>query len=185
MENCIPSYTYVYFRLSFDEKKSEDLKKVFHHLFEKFGVDLVLSGHTQYYQRSLSLSYNSDNPVYPIVKDQNNNNGFPSNDGIVFITAGTAGDELHKIAHYLPYYVIQEGKFGFLNFDLINNGHTLVGKFYDTDDVTTLDKFVISKDFTGNKMYSKENNEQNINNNNDNYYYTSHEEREKSDNPIF
>ena len=180
-------HTPMYTSASFDEKKSEDLKKVFHHLFEKFGVDLVLSGHTQYYQRSLSLSYNSDNPVYPIVKDQNNNNGFTSNDGIVFITAGTAGDELHKIAHYLPYYVIQEGKFGFLNFDLINNGHTLVGKFYDTDDVATLDKFVISKDTTGNKMYSEENNEQNnnYNNNNNNYYYTSHEEREKSDNPIF
>ncbi|HYJ03110.1 MAG TPA: hypothetical protein VEW92_12940, partial [Nitrososphaeraceae archaeon] len=63
-----------------------------------------------------------------------------------------------------------------------------VGKFYDTDDVATLDKFVISKDTTGNKMYSEENNEQNNNYNNDNnnnYYYTSHEEQEKSDNPIF
>ena len=75
------------------------------------------------------------------------------------MTAGTAGDELHKIAHYLPYYVIQDRKFGFLNFDLTNGGQTLVGTFHDTDDTYTLDKFVISKDKTGKKTYLDENSE--------------------------
>ena len=148
----------MYTSAKFDEKDSEELKNIFHELFEKYEVDLVLSGHTQYYQRSLPLSYNNDNPTYPVVMD-NNNNEYENNDGIIFVTAGTAGDELHKIAHSLPYYVIQERQFGFLNFDLTNGGQTLVGTFHDTDDPYTLDKFVISKDKTGKKTFSDENSE--------------------------
>ena len=96
------------------KKKSEELKNIFHELFEKYEVDLILSGHTQYYQRSLPLSYNNDDPFYPVVMNNNNNNNeYKNNEGIIFVTAGTAGDELHKIAHFLPYYVIQEREFGF------------------------------------------------------------------------
>ena len=62
-----------------------------------------------------------------------------------------AGDKIHKIAYHLPCYTIQKGKFGFLNFDLKNNGHELIGTFYDTDDLDILDKFVISKDRNGGK----------------------------------
>jgi hypothetical protein len=81
--------------------------------------------------------------------DQNNNNGYTNNKGVIFVTAGTAGDKLHNIDYFHPYYAIQEGKFGFLNFDLKNNGHTLIGTFYDTDDRDILDRFVISKDNSG------------------------------------
>src|SRR5918994_1999203 len=55
----------MYTASDFDENASEELKKTFHELFEKYHVDIVLSGHTQYYQRSLPLSYNNDNPSYP------------------------------------------------------------------------------------------------------------------------
>jgi hypothetical protein len=142
----------MYTSAKFDKKDSEELKNIFHELFEKYQVDLILSGHTQYYQRSLPLSYNNDNPTYPVVMDQNNNE-YENNDGIIFLTAGTAGDELHKITYSLPYYVIQKGEFGFLNFDLTNGGQTLVGTFYDTDDNHILDKFIISKDKTGKKTF--------------------------------
>ena len=81
-------------------------------------VDLVLSGHTQYYQRSLPLSYNNYDPAYPVTIDQNNYD-HSDQDGIIFLTAGTAGDKLHNIDYFLPYYVIQERYFGFLNFDLL------------------------------------------------------------------
>jgi len=142
----------MYTSAKFDKKDSEELKNIFHELFEKYEVDLILSGHTQYYQRSLPLSYNNDNPTYPVVMDQNNNE-YENNDGIIFVTAGTAGDELHKITYSLPYYVIQKGEFGFLNFDLTNGGQTLLGSFYDTDDNQILDKFIISKDKTGKKTF--------------------------------
>src|SRR5215211_2834173 len=81
----------MYTSSDFDQKASEDLKKTFHKLFESYQVDLILSGHTQYYQRSLPLSYNNDNSIYPIVMDQNNNNNkkYTNNQGIIFVTAGT------------------------------------------------------------------------------------------------
>ena len=135
----------MYTSADFDRKYSEELKNTFHQLFEKYSVDIVLSGHTQYYQRSLPLSYNNDNDTTPFVMDHNNNE-YNNQDGIIFITAGTAGDKIHHISYYLPYYTIQQGKFGFLNFDLENNGYTLTGTFYDTDDRDILDRFVISKD---------------------------------------
>ena len=87
--------------------------------------------------------------------DQNNNEN-NNQDGIIFVTAGTAGDELHKITYFLPYYTIQKGKFGFLNFDLKNKEQTPTGTFYDTDDLDILDRFVISKDNdSGKKTYSE------------------------------
>jgi Calcineurin-like phosphoesterase len=156
----------MYTSAKFDEKDSEELEQTFHKLFERYKVDLVLSGHTQYYQRSLPLSYNQDNPFHPIIMDQNNNE-YANNDGIMFVTAGTAGDELHSIDYLLPYYVIQEEQFGFLNFELTNEGQTLVGTFHDTDDANILDKFAISKDRTGKKTFSEENSQDH----NNHYHY--------------
>ncbi len=146
----------MYTSSDFDEKASEDLKKTFHEVLEKYQVDLVLSGHTQYYQRSLPISYNNDNPLYPVVIDQNNY-GYTDNEGIIFVTAGTAGDKLHNIDYWDPFYVIQEKYFGFLNFDLRNSGQNLIGTFYDTNNLEILDKFEVSKDRTGKKTYSEGN----------------------------
>jgi Calcineurin-like phosphoesterase len=163
----------MYTSATFDEEDSEELRDTFHELFETSKIDLVLSGHTQYYQRSLPISYNTDNPIYPVIMDQNNNQ-YSNNHGIIFVTAGTAGDDLHDIAYSLSYYVIQQGQFGFLNFDLTNNGQTIVSTFYDTDDTNILDRFVISKDNSGKKKFSEDNSEQYDNNN---YYFTSQDEK--------
>jgi hypothetical protein len=145
----------MYTASDFDENSSEELKKTFHKLFEKYHVDIVLSGHTQYYQRSLPLSYNSDNSAYPVVMD-NLNYDYTDSDGIIFLTAGTAGDELHTIDYLLPYYVVQERYYGILNFDLKNSGQTLVGTFYATENLDKVDEFEVSKDRTGKKIYSDE-----------------------------
>jgi hypothetical protein len=163
----------MYTSATFDEEDSEELRDTFHELFETSKIDLVLSGHTQYYQRSLPLSYNNDNPIYPVIMDQNNNQ-YSKNNGIIFVTAGTAGDDLHDIAYSLSYYVIQQGQFGFLNLDLTNNGQTIVSTFYDTDDTNVLDRFVISKDITGKKTFSEDNSEQY---DDKNYYFTSQDEK--------
>ncbi|MGE0243914.1 MAG: metallophosphoesterase, partial [Nitrososphaeraceae archaeon] len=164
----------MYTSAKFDENDSKELEKTFHKLFEENKIDLVLSGHTQYYQRSLPLSYNKNNPIHPVVMDRNNNE-YTNNDGVIFVTAGTAGDELHHIEYILPYYVIQKGKFGFLNFDLTNRGHTIIGTFHNTDDSTILDKFVISKDSTGEKTFS----DKKFNRNDNNYHSISKEKISK------
>jgi Calcineurin-like phosphoesterase len=162
----------MYTSANFDENEAEELKNTFHELFEKSKVDLVLSGHTQYYQRSLPLSYNHDNPIYPVVLN-NNNNEYSNNNGIIFITAGTAGDKLQDIENLLPYYVLQEKRYGFLNFEITNNGQTLVGTFHDTDDTEILDKFTISKDSNGKKKISDES----YNAYNHKFYYTSEKDK--------
>src|SRR5215203_465471 len=161
----------MYTSSDFDEKASEELKTTFHKLFEKYQVDLVLSGHTQYYQRSLPLSYNNNNPSYPVVMDKINTD-YTDNEGIIFVTAGTAGDELHKIDYLLPYYVIQERYFGFLNFDLRNDGQTLVGTFYVTETLGIVDEFEVSKDMAGKKIYSDRNSQEY-----NNKYFSSPEEK--------
>jgi predicted phosphodiesterase len=163
----------MYTSANFDRKDSENLKNTFHQLFEKYQIDLVLSGHTQYYQRSLPLLYNNNDSNSPIMIDQNNNNGYTNNKGVIFVTAGTAGDKLHNIDYFYPYYAIQEGKFGFLNFDLKNNGHTLVGTFHDTDDHDILDTFIISKDNNGKKTYFEQEEEKPDKFDDNKYYHVS------------
>ena len=41
-----------------DMEESERIKNIFLPLFEKYGVDLVISGHNQYYERTYPMSYN-------------------------------------------------------------------------------------------------------------------------------
>ncbi|HJU59448.1 MAG TPA: metallophosphoesterase [Nitrososphaeraceae archaeon] len=171
----------MYTSAKFDEKDSEELTYTFHELFESYKVDLVLSGHTQYYQRSLPLSYNNDYPIYPIVMDENIKD-YSNQNGIIFVTIGTAGDELHNIDYLLPYYVIQEKKHGFLNFEMTNKGQTLVGTFHDTDSPNILDKFVISKDMTDKKKLFSEENPRPYDNDNNNFYFTSGQEKSEISN---
>lgn len=65
-------------------------------MFGKYNVDLVLSGHTQYYQRTSPLSYNKNNDLRPVITNHKNYEDNNKN-GKIFITAGAAGDDLHKI----------------------------------------------------------------------------------------
>ena len=51
----------MYISADFDRKDSEKLKNIYHQLFEKYQIVLVLLGDAQYYQRSLPISYNNDN----------------------------------------------------------------------------------------------------------------------------
>ena len=39
-------------------EESEHIKDTFLPLFEKYGIDLVISGHNQYYERTYPMSYN-------------------------------------------------------------------------------------------------------------------------------
>ena len=128
-----------------DMEIAEELRNTYHPFFEKYNVDLVISSHNQYYERTYPLLYNQDDDQAPIVID-NSESSYYNTDGIIFLTVGTAGDELQDIIDYEDYYIIQEEEYGFLNLKLENNGKTLVGEFRtgeDDDDI--LDSFKLTK----------------------------------------
>jgi hypothetical protein len=125
---------------------AEELRDTYHPLFEKYKVDLVISSHNQYYERTYPLLYNPENEDDPIISD-NSEYSYYNTDGIIFLTVGTAGDELKEIVDREDYYVIQENdEFGFLNLKLENNNTKIAGEFHSNDeDVGIIDHFELSK----------------------------------------
>jgi predicted MPP superfamily phosphohydrolase len=132
-----------------DKAQAERLRSVYHQLFQKYDVDLVISGHTQYYERTYPILFNEtdawtndkfDVPVPIIVSDQRWE--YLPTDGIIFLSVGTAGDKLHHVRETHDYHVIQERQYGFLNLELSSQGKTLKGQFYSNDG-NILDNFIL------------------------------------------
>ncbi|HEX7142723.1 MAG TPA: metallophosphoesterase [Nitrososphaeraceae archaeon] len=137
-----------------DIEESERIKDTFLPLFEKYGVDFVISGHNQYYERSYPMSYNKvigletkDQESMPeLTKDDDDDSKsiYENTNGIIYLTVGTAGDELQQIKKKDAYYIIQKGKYGFLNLKLENSGKTIIGEFHTNND-KILDNFKVKK----------------------------------------
>jgi hypothetical protein len=135
-------------------EESENIKDTFLPLFEKYNVDLVISGHNQYYERTYPMSYNKvtvfetkgqGSISEPTDDDENDSKSIYENtNGIIYLTVGTAGDELQQIKQKEDYYVIQKEKYGFLNLKLENKGQTIVGEFHTNND-KILDNFQLNK----------------------------------------
>ena len=130
-----------------DQDVSEELRNIYHPLFDKYNVDLVISSHNQYYERTYPLLYNSEDDEDPIyINDPKSINRFHNPDGIIFLTVGTAGDELQYITDKEDYYIIQDNdEYGFLNLKLKNNGKTIIGEFHSNDDDKIIDHFELNK----------------------------------------
>jgi predicted phosphodiesterase len=120
-----------------DREEAEELRDSLLPLFEKYSVDIVISGHNQYYERTYPILYNKEIEditdeeaiPQPIITDHSPSN-YHNTKGIQFLTVGTAGDELSDPDESPNYIVIQDNKeYGFLNLKLENNGKTLVGEF--------------------------------------------------------
>jgi predicted MPP superfamily phosphohydrolase len=137
-----------------DREEAEELRDSLLPLFEKYDVDLVISGHNQYYERTYPILYNKEIEdttdeeaiPQPIITDSSPSN-YKNTKGIKFLTVGTAGDELSGPEENPNYLVIQDNKeYGFLNLKLENNGKTLVGEFRTgEDDNNILDNFNLIK----------------------------------------
>src|SRR5215203_1052296 len=135
----------------------EPLRDLYHNLFTKYGVDLVLAGHIHNYQRSYPLIYNSENPSNPIIAQsaildngdnnskENNNNVFVEAKGTVFAIVGTGGQELHGLDDQSYFTANQLEDHGFLELKTINNGKSLIGQFYSNDESIIKDEFIIEK----------------------------------------
>ena len=114
------------------------IRDIYHPLFDKYGVDLVLTSDNHNYQRTFPLKYNnedgdSSNPVivdshqnnYHIINDEDSDN----NKGVIYLITGTGGRSLYEIKEQAPFVAKQDDKhFGFLNIDI--NGKKLKGTFF-------------------------------------------------------
>ncbi|MFB5601005.1 MAG: metallophosphoesterase, partial [Nitrososphaeraceae archaeon] len=134
-----------------DKKEAKDLRETYHQLFQEYGVDMVLSSHNQYYERTFPILYNeefentSNKSVKPKPLVTSHSKSYYQNpEGIIFLTVGTAGDKLDKITEKPNFYAIQTSQFGFLKIHIENSGKTLRGEFH-TNDGKIIDKFYLDK----------------------------------------
>ncbi len=135
-----------YYTTRNDPDVAEELRETYHPLFEKYNVDLVISSHNQYYERTYPLLYNYEHDDDPIFIDPPTPNYYHNPNGIIFLTVGTAGDELQEILDKEDYYVIQDDdEYGFLNLQLKDKGKTIIGQFHSNDDNKIIDHFEITK----------------------------------------
>ncbi|HLN34710.1 MAG TPA: metallophosphoesterase [Nitrososphaeraceae archaeon] len=120
------------------------LRDTYHPLFEKYGVDLLFSGHAHNYQRSYPLSYNEKNSSQPIIND-NGKTEYISPKGMFQMVVGTGGVNFDRFSDQQPFIVFQQdSSYGFLNIDFQKDGNTLIGKYYSNDG-EVLDEFKIIK----------------------------------------
>jgi aldose sugar dehydrogenase len=108
------------------------IRDTYHPLFEKYGVDLVMQGHSHNYQRTFPILYNATNSLKPIVTDKNTTNYYNPK-GQIFTITGTGGTwDIHNFTGpAAPYTAVQFTAFGFLDINVTHNGTVLEGKFYD------------------------------------------------------
>ena len=74
-----------------------------------------------------------------------NNSTYVNPSGPIFVTVGTAGEELHDLAAQLPFVATQFKRNGFLDVHISSNGTRLTGTFFDSLSETDGDYFTITK----------------------------------------
>jgi predicted phosphodiesterase len=129
----------------------EGYRDAWHPLFDQYGVDLVLQGHIHNYQRTYPLKFNSDDSDEPIVTDKNTSM-YSDPENPIFIIAGLGGvSYIHDFTGDQAEFVAKQfndRNYGFLNVEVINDGHTLRGTYYANKDLGSgliLDSFTINK----------------------------------------
>jgi hypothetical protein len=122
----------------------DELQDLYHPLFDKYHVDLILQTHNHNYQRTYPLSYNTTRQYTPIITDKNTESYNNIENGQIFITVGTEGEEFYNFTGKAPYVVEQLLLHGFLNVDVTDNGSKLSLTFYENTGMA-LDHFTISK----------------------------------------
>jgi hypothetical protein len=126
-----------------------DIRNIYHPRFDRYGVDLVLHGHNENYQRTYPLTYNPSKGSNPTVTNKFTTGYNGNNDGVIYAIVGTAGEGIHPLEGRHPYMATQfAGNFGFLNIDISNgNAHTnMTATFYDNQGSIVRDQFTIKKE---------------------------------------
>ena len=126
----------------------ESMRDMYHPLFDKYGVDLVLQAHNHNYQRTYPLTYNPEESSNPVISSGFTTGYNSNNDGVIFATVGTGGESFYGLDGRAPFVATQIDRFGFLNLEIKNgNPHTtLTGTFYDNKGDEIRDYFTIKKE---------------------------------------
>ena len=121
----------------------DELSELYHPLFDKYGVDIVLQAHAHTYQRSFPLAFNQESASNPIVTSTSKVQ-YINPTGAIFAIVGTGGGELeHELKGTSPFMAFQQDtKFGILDMHFSDNN--MESKFV-ANDGSTLDHFNLSK----------------------------------------
>jgi len=124
---------------------TEILREIYSPLFEKYGVDLVITSHNHNYQRSYPLVHNVEDSREPIIKDVNAS--YYSTPGVpIYIVVGTAGNNLYDFRGQAPFMVSQFRETGFLHVNVSKaEQNLLTGTFYNVGTGSYDDRFIIVK----------------------------------------
>ena len=143
----VMSHRQFYSSLCGEHDSCEPIKKfrdAYHPLFEKYGVDVLFSGHAHNYQRTYPLFYNYVNSSEPIIEDKGKME-YKSPNGMFQIIVGTGGIDFDDFSNQEPFVIYQQDShYGFLNIDVIGQGNVLLGR-YNTNNGDVLDEFKIVK----------------------------------------
>lgn len=125
----------------------QNLRNTYPPLFEKYGVDLVLTAHNHNYQRTYPILSNSERPGNPIIKDGNNTSDYKNPGAPIYVTAGTGGAILHELDGRSQFVANQFSEIGFLNVNITSEGteKQLQAAFDNSNNGTIMDRFSISK----------------------------------------
>jgi len=119
--------------------------KIYHSIFDKYGVDLVIQGHNHNYQRTFPLAYNSANDSNPIVTSTEKREYDTGLGGPIFVTVGTAGQNMYNFTGQAPYVIEQFLGHGFLSVDITGDGSKLNATFVENGSGNVKDQFTIVK----------------------------------------
>ena len=124
---------------------TEILRETYAPLFEKYGVDLVMTSHNHNYQRSYPLVYNVAHSREPIIKDVNAS--YYSMPGVpIYVVVGTAGNNLYDFRGQAPFMVTQFRETGFLHVNITEaEQNVLTGTFHNVGTGNYDDRFIIVK----------------------------------------
>lgn len=125
----------------------QNLRNAYPPLFEKYGVDLVLTAHNHNYQRTYPILSNGKRPGEPIIKDGNNTSYYENPGAPIYVTAGTGGANLQALDGQSEFVANQFSEIGFLNVNITSKdiGKQLQAAFHNSNNETILDHFSISK----------------------------------------
>ena len=125
----------------------EQFGNIYHPLFDKYGIDLVLQGHNHAYERTFPVQYNKDEASNPKITSKNESL-YNDPSGQVYITSGAAGGDkdMSKYAFHnkMSFSASQVSNIpGILNLEI--NDKKMTGSFLRSEDGKVLDKFQIFK----------------------------------------